>query len=398
MNIMIYPGKLHGIVQAIPSKSHTHRLLICAAFSDSPTFLRCPQTNQDIEATADCLRSLGVKVERSDDGYHITPVSDIPKQAILDCRESGTTLRLMLPICCALGVETTFRMSGRLPYRPLSPLWEELERMGCALTRPADHTIHVTGKLCAGHFIICGDVSSQFISGLLFAAALMDGKSQIEVVGRIESLPYIQMTQQALAAFGIASDNYEVTGGFPFRAPRKLNVEGDWSNAAFFLAAKELGSDLIVEGLDFDCTQGDRAVAEILKISSPNPRISAANIPDLVPILAIFFAARSGAVFTDIQRLRLKESDRVASVCQMMNALGAKAEADETTLTVYPGKFHACSIDSAADHRIAMAAAIAATVADGPVNILGAECVAKSYPAFWQEFSRLGGHYEQYIR
>lgn len=398
MNIMIYPGKLHGIVQAIPSKSHAHRLLICAAFSDSPTFLRCPQTNQDIEATADCLRSLGAKVERSDDGYHITPVSDIPKQAILNCRESGTTLRLMLPICCALGVETTFRMSGRLPYRPLSPLWEELERMGCVLTRPADHTIHVAGKLCAGHFIICGDVSSQFISGLLFAAALMDGKSQIEVVGRIESLPYIQMTQQTLAAFGIASDNYEVTGGFPFHAPRELNVEGDWSNAAFFLAAKELGSDLIVEGLDFDCTQGDRAVAEILRISSPNPRISAANIPDLVPILAIFFAARSGAVFTGIQRLRLKESDRVASVCQMINALGAKAEADETTLTVYPGKFHACIIDSAADHRIAMAAAIAATVADGPVNILGAESVAKSYPAFWQEFSRLGGRYEQYIR
>jgi len=206
------------------------------------------------------------------------------------------------------------------------------------------------------------------------------------------------MTQLALNAFGISTENYCVKGSFPFHTPGKLTVEGDWSNGAFLLAAKALGNSVVVTNLNPKSPQGDRAAAQLLSDLDENITISAADIPDLVPILAVAAGAKKGAVFTDIARLRLKESDRVISVCNMLNVLGAKATADENTLTVLPGKYHSCTVDAVNDHRIAMSAAIAATVADGPVTILGADCVSKSYPAFWQVYKELGGKYEQYLR
>lgn len=398
MDITITPGRLTGTVRAIPSKSQAHRLMICAAFSDAPTFLECPQTNADIEATAGCLNALGASIQRTADGYQVTPIQEAPSVATLDCGESGSTLRFLLPVACALGVETTFKMQGRLPYRPLSPMWEELERMGSVLSRPTETTIRTSGKLRAGAFSLSGKVSSQFITGLLFAAALLDRESRIIITDALESRSYVEMTQAALKAFGVDSQNYCVTGSYPFRTPGKLSVEGDWSNGAFWLAAKALGNDLTVTNLDPHSAQGDRACAGILTDLEENITVSAANIPDLVPILAVAAGAKQGAVFTDIARLRLKESDRVASVCNMLTALGADAFADENTLTVRPGRYRGCTVDAVNDHRIAMAAAIAATVADGPVTILGAECVAKSYPAFWQVYKELGGNYEQHIR
>ncbi len=396
MDITISPGRLSGTIRAIPSKSQAHRLLICAAFSNKTTFLECPQTNEDIEATARCLMALGCEIIRTEKGYQVTPIGTIPKCTEMDCGESGSTLRFILPIVCALGVETTIVMHGRLPLRPLSPLWEELERMGCHLCRPTDNTIHTAGKLQPGNFIISGSVSSQFITGLLFAASVMNGESSITITGTLESKPYIQMTQLALKHFGVDTEDYRVKGRFPFHSPGSLQVEGDWSNGAFFLGAKALGNAVEVTNLNSDSPQGDRAIAALLAQESTD--ISAADIPDLVPILAVIMGAGKGGKFTDIARLRLKESDRVTSVCNMLNALGAKATATENTLTIEPGAYHRCVIDAVGDHRIAMAAAIAATVADGPVTILGAECVAKSYPAFWEEYKRLGGNYEQYIR
>jgi len=398
MDIIITPTKLNGTISAIPSKSQAHRLLICAAFSDKQTFLECSQTNEDIEATARCLCALGAQIDRTDNGYLITPVRDIPESATLDCSESGSTLRFLLPIVCALGVNTTIQMHGRLPYRPLSPLWEELERMGCTLTRPAETTIQTAGKLSAGNFTISGDVSSQFITGLLFATALLKGESVISVTGKLESKPYVEMTRQVLSIFGVNTENYRITGSRPFRSPGLSCVEGDWSNGAFFLAAKALGNTIDVTNLDVASLQGDRAIADILQNLNSTPTISVADIPDLMPILAVVFGTTTGAVFTDIGRLRLKESDRVASVCNMINRLGAKAIATEEILTITPGRFHSCTIDAVNDHRIAMAGAIAATVADGPVTICGAECVAKSYPSFWKDYELLGGKYEQYIR
>lgn len=398
MDITIDPKKLRGTIAAIPSKSQAHRLLICAAFSDGPTELICPETNQDIEATADCLRSLGADIGRTANGYQVYPATHIPKSATLNCRESGSTLRFMLPIAGALGVDATFLMAGRLPKRPLSPMWEEMERMGCALSRPTENTIACRGQLSSGSYTIDGGVSSQFITGLLFAMALIPGSNSLCVTGKIESKPYIDMTCRALETFDVSTKGFSVSGSRPFKTPGILHVEGDWSNASFFLAAKRLGNDLDITGLDPDSAQGDRAVAQILSKMDEPITVDAADIPDAVPILAVTAGAMKGATFYNIARLRLKESDRVATVAAMLEGLGARVAVSENEMTVYPATYCGCTIDAAGDHRIAMAAAIAATVALGQVTILGAECVAKSYPIFWEEYKRLGGSYEQYIR
>jgi 3-phosphoshikimate 1-carboxyvinyltransferase len=275
-------------------------------------------------------------------------------------------------------------MEGRLPQRPLSPLWEELERMSCTLSRPTPDTIRCQGKLRYGAYSIPGNVSSQFVSGLMFAQMLMEGCT-LEVTGKIESAPYMEMTRQAI-------------GKFPLKDSPVITVEGDWSNAAFWLAANALGSALYVAGLREDSPQGDRVCAELLPGLTAHQTIDAADIPDLVPILSVMAAANQGAVFTNIARLRLKESDRVASVIAMISALGGQAEATEDTLTIFGTGLRGGRVDAQNDHRIAMSAAIASTVCSRSVTILGADCVNKSYPRFWDDFSRLGGTYEQYLR
>ena len=388
MDITIHPGKLRGNIRVIPSKSQAHRYLICAAFSDTQTTLICPETNRDIEATADCLNALGATITRTQRGYRIIPIQQVPETAILNCCESGSTLRFMLPIAGALGVDAIFQLEGRLPRRPLSPLWEEMERMGCRLSRPTENTIRCEGKLRAGAYSIDGSVSSQFITGLLFALSLIGGNSTLAITGKLESKPYIDMTNAALSLFG--APNY--------RTPGQIEVEGDWSNGAFFLAAKTMGSDLTVTNLNPDSVQGDRAAAQILAQLSENIHIDASDIPDLVPILAVAAAHSHGAVFTNIRRLRLKESDRVATVIEMIRSLGGQADATEDTLTVYGTGLTGGTVNSHNDHRIAMAAAIAATVCSGTVTILHAEAVNKSYPLFWEEYRKLGGNYEQYLR
>ena len=396
MDITISPRRLRGDLTVIPSKSQAHRLLICAAFSDKPTLLQCAETNRDIEATADCLTALGAKILRTDSGYTVFPVKAVPEQAELHCRESGSTLRFLLPVAGALGVDALFTMEGRLPQRPLSPLWEEMERMGCTLTRPTSDTIRCTGKLRPGAYRIDGGISSQYITGLLLALSLLGSGSQLEITGKAESRPYIEMTKAAISLFGGDPDH---PGEKRFHSPGAVSVEGDWSNGAFFLAANGLGSCLNLHGLDPDSPQGDRAVLGILPLlHSGAPRVSAADIPDLVPILSVAAASNHGAVFTDIRRLRMKESDRVASVMAMLKSLGGRAEADDNTLTVFPSGFTGGVVDSFNDHRIAMSAAIAATVCTGSVTVLGAECVSKSYPGFWEEYRRLGGNYEQHVR
>lgn len=396
MDITIFPQKLQGSIPLIPSKSQAHRLLICAAFADSPTELLCTQTNRDMEATVDCLNALGADIRRTDAGYFVSPVAEVPPKALLNCCESGSTLRFMLPVAGALGVDATFAMEGRLPQRPLSPLWEEMERMGCTLSRPTATTIRCTGKLLPGRYSMDGSVSSQYITGLLLALSLLDAPSELEITGKIESKPYIQMTRDALGIFGADPAH---PGGKTRRSPGRLTVEGDWSNGAFFLAANALGSSLEVLGLNPDSAQGDRASADLIPaLTSGTQTIDASDIPDLVPVLSVVAACFQGCVFTNIQRLRLKESDRVASVIAMIEALGGKAEADETTLRVFGTGLRGGTVDSVNDHRIAMSAAIAAIACTEPVTILGAQCVQKSYPTFFEEYRRLGGNYEQYLR
>ena len=398
MDITIHPRTLRGDISIIPSKSQAHRLLICAAFADKSTQLRCCETNRDMDATADCLRALGAEIIRTETGYTVFPAKAIPEKAVMNCCESGSTLRFLLPVVGALGVDATFLMEGRLPQRPLSPLWEEMERMGCILSRPMPNTIRCQGRLHTGAYYIDGSVSSQFITGLLLALSLLDGESSLTITGKVESRPYIDLTRQVISLFG-GDPNHP--GADKFHSPGHITVEGDWSNGAFFLAADYLDIDpgLAIHGLNETSVQGDRAAAHwIPELCRKNCTIDAADIPDLVPILSVTAAANHGAVFTNIQRLRIKESDRVASTIAMIQNLGGKAEATEDTLTVFGTGLTGGTVDAVNDHRIAMSAAIASTVCKKDVTILGAECVKKSYPKFWEEFSRLGGQYEQYLR
>lgn len=385
MDIIISPGKLRGTVRAVPSKSMAHRALICAAFSDTPTKIICEETNKDIEATIACLLSLGATILPVQDGYQVMPAKEFPRTAQLHCEESASTLRFLLPIVGALGIEAQFHLAGRLPQRPLSPLWEEMERMGCQLSRPSENSVLCRGKLQPGKYTIPGNVSSQFVSGFLFATELLGNDSSLTVTDDIQSAPYIEMTRQCISHFRKKSH-------------KCYSVDGDWSNAAFFLAANALGSNVSVEGLNPCSIQGDRSILSLLKQLDSPTQISAANIPDLVPILCIVAACREGAVFTHAGRLRTKESDRIKAVTDMINALGGSVKADDDTITVEPKPLTGGYVDSFHDHRIAMSAAIAATVCTKPVTINHAECVSKSYPGFWDAYARLGGKYEFCIR
>ena len=396
MDITLFPAPLRGEITPIPSKSQAHRLLILAAFADAPSELLCAETNRDIEATADCLNALGADIRRTETGYTVRPVRALPEKAVLNCCESGSTLRFLLPVAGALGMDTTFLLEGRLPQRPLSPMWEEMERMGCSLSRPTPNTIHCTGKLCPGHYTIDGSVSSQYITGFLLALSLLDSPSVLEITGKLESAPYVDLTKDALRRFGVDPEH---PGLYGLRTPGTLSVEADWSNAAFFLAANALGSHLDIQGLNPNSAQGDRAAAWLLpELTRKALTIDASDIPDLVPILSVTAACLHGAVFTNIRRLRLKESDRVASVIAMLEALGGHAEAGDNTLHIFGTGLVGGTVDSVNDHRIAMSAAIAAIRCTEPVTILGAQCVQKSYPKFFDEYRRLGGRYEQYLR
>lgn len=388
MDITIYPKKLSGVITAPPSKSYAHRLLICAAFADSPTTLICPQINADMEATVKCLQVLGADIKRTDIGYRVSPVTDPAKQAVFNCRESGSTLRFMLPVVGALGIDATFVLAGSLADRPLSPLWEELERNGCALEWVSAGQLHCSGKLRSGSYRMAGNISSQFISGLMMAFPLMEGPCTLEITGPVQSKPYIALTKDVLSLFGISAD----FSGF-YRSPGTISVEGDWSSAAFFLGANALGSSVRVDGLDTNSAQGDKAIASLFAALKDHITIDVSDIPDLFPILAVVAAGNRGAVFTNVQRLRFKESDRIAAMGDALKNLGIASEAKCDTFTVFPGSFTGGTVDSYGDHRIAMAAAIAATVADGPVTIQSAQSVHKSYPRFWEDYHALGGQY-----
>ncbi len=395
MDVTITPGKLQGEISAIASKSQAHRLLICAALGKRQTQLLCLQTNADIEATAACLRALGAKISRTPEGYQVIPIGQVPEKATLPCGESGSTLRFLLPVAGALGVDATFELAGRLPQRPVSPLWEELERMGCRLSRPGENAIRIQGRLHSGDYAIAGNVSSQFVSGLLFALPFLDGDSTLGITGPVESEPYIQMTLEAMSRFHLATapteSGYFIPGNQWGDGPAQCQVEGDWSNGAFFLAANALGSKIRLTGLSADSCQGDRAIAALLPRLEQNCAIDCRDIPDLVPVLSVVAGAKQGARFTGVSRLRLKESDRLQTVAAMLAGLGGRAQIENDCLTVFGTGYTGGTVDSAGDHRIAMAAAVASTVCSGQVVVQGAEAVQKSYPQFWTHFKMLGG-------
>ena len=388
MNVVVTPSRLAGTVRVPASKSIAHRLLICAALADGSTRVAISAMNRDIEATASCLRALGADIEGEGGVLTVSPIARIPAGAVLDCGESGSTLRFLLPVAAALGVRARFTGRGRLPERPNAPLVSALRAHGAAID--ADLLpMNVSGPIAGGTWTLPGDVSSQYVTGLLFALPLLRADSKIQLTTPLASAAYVDMTLQALAQFGVAvestGDGWRVPGGQRYRTPGEAVVEGDWSAAAFWLAADALGADIAVEGLNPDSVQGDRAVRALLG----QAQIDATHVPDLVPALAVAAAGLP-------QRTTVKESDRLQSVADMLAALGHDARVTADGLVIDGGTPKPCrqtvrTVDGANDHRIVMAAAIAAAHSDRPVRIVGAQAVEKSYPDFFRDFEALGG-------
>ncbi len=399
MKATIYPSSLAGEITAIASKSQAHRLLICAALADKTTILRCPTLSADITATADCLKGLGASIEYADGVFTVEPMGEKPATAAIDCGESGSTLRFLLPVIAALGIETTVKMHGRLPERPLSPLWEELEAHGAILSRPTADTLLVRGQLRPGAYTLAADVSSQFISGLLFALPILGGESVLRLTGTLESGSYVEMTLRALKKFAVdwavTDGGYALPAGMAYASPGEAGVEGDWSNGAFWVIADRIcGGTLSILNLDPASPQGDRAVeAASLRIAAGSAVIDCRDIPDLVPVMSVLAAVSPGQTrFINAGRLRIKESDRLQTTAALLTTLGAQVE-ELTDGLVVTGKSRLTGgeVDSANDHRIAMSAAIAALACTEPVILHGAQAVNKSYPAFWTDYARLGG-------
>lgn len=404
MEKQLFPRPIGGCIAAIASKSQAHRLLICAALAEGQTEIFCSETSRDIEATAACLNALGAKITYDKGIYQVIPIEKVQKNAVLDCGESGSTLRFLLPVAAALGADASFLLHGRLPQRPLSPLWEELEKHGCRLSRPTENSLRCEGQLQGGAFSLAGNVSSQFISGLLFALPLLDGPSEICLTTELESASYVEMTRRAMALFGICPAGWKILPQKGISRGR-YRVEGDWSNAAFWLCAGAISRPVTVSGLDADSPQGDRKVLEVLKAFGAEiawaedrvtvtPRalkateIDARDIPDLVPPLALVAACAAGeSRICNAQRLRIKESDRLATVAQTLKALGAQVEITADGLRITGTALRGGSADSCNDHRIAMLCAIASALC--PVQLTGAEAVNKSYPRFWEDLEKM---------
>ncbi len=400
MKLTVNAANIHGSVNAIASKSMAHRLLICASLSADASTVRCENLSDDINATAACLKKMGNHLTYAGGRFYINR-GERPARCTVDCSESGSTLRFLLPVLGALGINARIEMKGRLPQRPLSPLYGELCTHGCSLSPEGSNPLIISGKLRGGIYNLRADISSQFISGLLFALPLCREDSRIVLTGKRESAAYIEMTLSALRSFGIvikeSADGFEIAGNQKYRSPGELSVEGDWSNAAFWLSAAAMGAPVSVAGLSEDSLQGDRnitAALEAIRGEGKTAMIDASGIPDLVPILAVVAAAtEKTTVIYNASRLRLKESDRIESTLALLRAIGATAVACEDGLRIKgdPAKLKSGgTVDSCNDHRIAMAAAIASYKA-GNITILGADAVRKSYPSFWEDFRRLGG-------
>lgn len=409
MKVTVYPEKLKGSIRAIPSKSMAHRLLICAAMSEGVTRVRCNTSSEDIDATVSCLKAMGSNIVRIGNTYLVPKVTVHSGQSVeLDCNESGTTLRFMMCVAAGLGLCVRFKGSDRLFERPLSPLWEILTDHGIVLTRDNANRIIQSGRAYPGDYSISGDISSQFISGLLIMLPLCGGGS-VEVMGEFESKPYVDLTYYALGIADVQLQKtdrlYKAHGRYDLR---DCAVEGDWSNSAFWLCASALGSDVTVTDLDMDSLQGDKAVLDVLSdfgaeiTANRNEvtcksgtltgcEINVRDIPDLVPVLSVVAACAKGTtVIKGAQRLRLKESDRLRTVSEMINNLGGNARVEEDSLIIEGGALKGGEVSACNDHRIAMSAAIAATACETPVVITDAEAVCKSYPDFFEDMKALG--------
>ena len=407
----ILPGERTGFVAAPPSKSDAHRKLLLAALAGRETMVRIGEFCDDARATVECLRALGVSVAVGADGARVSPGARPGRIPLLDARESGTTLRFLLPAAMILADRARFVGRGRLPERPIAHLMRAMAENGVRFSQNR-LPFEAVGRLRSGTFRLPGDVSSQYVSALLMTLPFLDGDSEIVLTSPLESREYVSMTLSAMRLFGLewrATDaGYLVPGGQKGDPPGEVSAEGDWSNAAFFLAAGALGREgVTVGGLAKDSAQGDRRILSLLAEMgarvSETPRgicvrggkmrgirADLRDHPDLAAPLAVVAACAEGdSVFTGLKRLRLKETDRMETVRALITDLGGRAEAAEDALTVRGGGLVGGKTDARGDHRLAMAAATAAAGCREKVEIRGAEAVSKSFPSFFDVFSAL---------
>lgn len=432
MNVRLLPYPLQGSVAAIPSKSYAHRILLCAALADASCRIECPSVSEDIAATLRCIAASGAGVRKEHGVYSVNPVKYAEPRtdtAVLDCGESGTTLRFMLPAVCAAGVKAVLTGKGRLPERPIGGLAGCLTSAGIGLS--SDRLpIEVSGILTAGEYEIPADVSSQYVSGMLIALSALNAPSRLKLKGHAVSSGYIDMTLDVLKKFGaeIVREDYGYTiEGGGLHSPGDISVEGDWSNAAFWLAAGALNGDVSVTGLNPVSAQRDSQIAEILSemgadicsyaeahgksvrgaiplrtFRAVKSRLHAVSvdvtdIPDLAPILSVLMAAADGvSEMRGTGRLRAKESDRLHAVIRNLAAMGVGTETDaeNNSVKIHGGKIEPFRAAGFNDHRMVMSACVAGTAVGGEVT--DAEAVAKSYPAFYRDLEKLGGKYENF--
>ena len=403
MNVCVMPKKLFGTVTPPPSKSMAHRLIIAAALGSGTSTIRNVAFSKDIEATLRCMETLGAEWSRQGgDTIRVKGIRSRSTEELLhfDCGESGSTLRFLIPIALAVAGGGVFTGQGRLMERPQKPYFDLFDEKGISW-KQENGILTVQGRLTPGEYRLPGNVSSQFFTGLLFALSLLDSPSEIISTTTLESADYINMTLEAMRCADAGATVSE--DGRAFRTTPSAyasfdnTVEADWSQAGFWYAALALNSKLDLQGLNAFSSQGDMVVVpHFLRLTQPGAlEIDISGCPDLLPPLAVMAAVRSGTTrFINAARLRIKESDRLATVTALLTALGCQVEEHPAELVVHGGTFlSGGTVDGANDHRIVMAAAVAATACNAPVTILGAEAVSKSYPNFWEEYQRLGGDF-----
>lgn len=420
MKLRLSHSQLNGEIQAPPSKSCMHRVMICAAAADKPTKIICSSFSKDTEATMNCLGALGARFERFDGGVTVFPIErDNKTECVMDCNESGSTLRFMIPFAAALGRKCTFTGAERLGQRPLLPLCEALNSHGVSVIYGDSFLpCNIEGSLTGGAYELPGNISSQFITGILLALGVVGG-GEIRLTTTLESAPYIDITTDIQEKFGVnvikTQNGYIIPEGQKYTSPGEIKVEGDFSNAAFWLVSGAIGSDdfITCTGLSEESLQGDGKIIDILqkmgakiqrngdkvtvwRSSLKAAEVDCSDIPDIVPVLCVAATAAEGvSVFKNIQRLRAKESDRVQSTAEMILKLGGKIEFDENTIRVTGCTLTGGEVSSFNDHRIAMSAAVASLICSDSVIIDGAEAVGKSYGDFYEKFAMLGGKYNE---
>ncbi len=417
----ITPSPLKGTVPAIASKSMAHRLIICAALANGETHVTCNTTCADIEATVRCLTALGARIETVEDGFQVHPTMKSVEFGLLkalaggtlDCGESGSALRFFIPVAAAGGINATFVGHGKLPERPIGIFTEALPKAGVKCETEGGLPLKISGRLESGTFEIPGNVSSQFITGLLLALPLVEGDSDIVLTSPIESVGYINMTIHTMAQFGVeieTTDNgWHIKGGQSY-TPHDYTTDGDWSQAAFFMVAGALGGKVTVNGVNRNSAQGDRKIAELLarfgaKVTQTDTSVTvekgelnaididASQIPDLVPVLTVCAAFAKGTTgIYNAERLRIKECDRLTATAKLINDLGGK-------VTELPDGLVIEGIDTLKggfcegfnDHRIVMSAGVCAVRLNGEIESSYALSINKSYPDFYIDYNNIGG-------